>query len=346
MTNRKNQSKIKFGIVGCGRISKNHINAINENSSNAELIAVCDNNSKALETTKELTNVKSFLDLKEMIRLARPDVISVTTPSGLHSEQSIQIAQSGIHVISEKPMATNLKDAKKMINVCENSGVKLFIVKQNRYNPTIKFLKNAIVNGRFGKIYMVNINVFWSRPQTYYDQASWRGTWKYDGGAFLNQASHYMDLAIWLFGKVKRLHAFTGTLARNIEAEDTGVVNVLWENGIIGSINTTMLTYPKNLEGSITVLGEKGTVKIGGIALNKILKWEFENSVDYDTNIKDNNYDINSVYGSGHPVFYKEVIKALRNEDSKVPSGEEGIKSLKFILDVYKSSHENIIINH
>ena len=145
MTNRKINQKLSLELSD-GRISKNHINAINENSSNAELIAVCDNNSKALlESTKELTNVKSFLDLKEMIRLERPDVISVTTPSGLHSEHSIQIAQSGIHVISEKPMATNLKYAKKMINVCENSGVKLFIVKQNRYNPTIKFLKMPLL---------------------------------------------------------------------------------------------------------------------------------------------------------------------------------------------------------
>ncbi len=344
MNKRDNQSKIKFGIVGCGRISKNHINAINENLSNAKLIAVCDNNPKALEATRELTDAKSFFDLKEMIRLERPDVISVTTPSGLHSEQSIQIAQSGIHVISEKPMATNLNDANKMNDVCKNSGVKLFIVKQNRYNPTIKLLKNAIVNSRFGKIYMVNINVFWTRPQSYYDQASWRGTWKYDGGAFLNQASHYMDLAIWLFGKVKKLHSFTATLARNIEAEDTGVVNVLWENGIIGSINTTMLTYPKNLEGSITVLGEKGTVRIGGIALNKILEWKFDDNDD-SCNVKDSNYEINSVYGTGHPVFYEEVIKSLRNKDNNVPNGEEGIKSLKFILDVYKSSRENKIIN-
>jgi UDP-N-acetyl-2-amino-2-deoxyglucuronate dehydrogenase len=193
-------------------------------------------------------------------------------------------------------MATRWEDGVRMVKACDKAGVKLLVVKQNRRNPTLQLLKRAIIEKRFGKIHMVHLNVFWTRSQEYYDQASWRGTWEYDGGAFMNQASHYVDLLEWLIGPIDKVQAMMST-TRNIEVEDTGVLNIKWRNGALGSMSVTMLTYPKNLEGSITVLGEKGTVKIGGVAVNDIQHWEFEEPKDYDSEIKSANYQTTSVYG-------------------------------------------------
>ena len=191
-------------------------------------------------------------------------MVILATPSGLHAPQTIEAAEAGRHVVTEKPMATRWSDGKAMVQACDQAGVRLFVVKQNRLNATIQLLKRAMDKKRFGQIYMVNVNVFWNRPQEYYDSARWRGTWEFDGGAFMNQASHYVDLLDWLVGPVECVHAFTATLARRIEVEDTGVANVRWRSGALGSINVTMLTYPKNLEGSITIIGERGTVRVGG----------------------------------------------------------------------------------
>ena len=185
----------------------------------------------------------------------------------------------------------------------------LFVVKQNRRNATLQLLKRAVEKRRFGRIYMVNINVFWTRPQSYYDSAPWRGTWEFDGGAFMNQASHYVDLLDWLIGPVESVQAYTATLARNIQVEDTGVVSIRWRTGALGSMNVTMLTYPKNLEGSITIIGEKGTVRIGGVAVNKIEHWEFADADPDDAQVEQASYETTSVYGFGHPLYYDNVIK-------------------------------------
>lgn len=275
-----------------------------------------------------------------MLAKTTADVVILTTPSGLHAGQAIEVARSGRHVVSEKPMATCWKDGVAMHSACRAAGVQLFVVKQNRCNATLQLLRRAIQQGRFGKIYMSVVNVFWTRPQSYYDAAPWRGTWELDGGAFMNQASHYVDLLDWMIGPVDRVHAYTATLARNIEAEDTGVMSVRWKNGALGSINVTMLTYPRNLEGSILVLGEKGTVKVGGVAVNAITHWEFEDKREEDELVLASNYETESVYGFGHPLYYRNVIEVLRGRALPETDGSQGLRSLALLSAAYRSAWE------
>lgn len=275
-----------------------------------------------------------------MLEKTDADIVVLTTPSGLHPEQAIEIARSGRHVMTEKPMATRWADAQRMVKACDTAGVRLFVVKQNRRNATLQLLKRAITQGRFGRIYMVNINVFWTRPQEYYDAADWRGTWEFDGGAFMNQASHYVDLLDWLIGPIESLQAYTGTLARNIEAEDSGVVSLRWRSGTMGSMNVTMLTYPKNLEGSITILGEKGTVRVGGLAVNQIQHWEFAEPHPDDSELESASYETSSVYGFGHPLYYDNVINVLRGEAAPETDGREGLKSLEVLTAIYRAARD------
>src|SRR5919202_6513698 len=207
------------------------------------LVGVCDVDSAALARAVERTGAKGFSSLDALLAGTNADIVILATPSGLHADQAIQVAGAGRHVMTEKPMATRWRDGKRMVAACDQAGVHLFVVKQNRRNATLQLLKRALDQGRFGRIYMVNINVFWSRPQSYYDSSSWRGTWEFDGGAFMNQASHYVDLLDWLIGPVESVQAYTATLARNIEVEDTGVLNVKWRSGALGSMNVTTLTW-------------------------------------------------------------------------------------------------------
>jgi UDP-N-acetyl-2-amino-2-deoxyglucuronate dehydrogenase len=242
--------------------------------------------------------------------------------------------------MTEKPMATSWHDGVSMVKACDDANVRMFVVKQNRRNATLQLLKNAIENKRFGKIYMVNINVFWTRPQAYYDTAKWRGTWEFDGGAFMNQASHYVDLIDWLIGPLESLQAYTATLARDIECEDSGVISLRWRNGALGSMNVTMLTYPKNLEGSITILGEKGTAKIGGVAVNEVQHWEFAEPEPEDELVQQASYQTTSVYGFGHPLYYENVINVLRGEAEPETDGREGLKSLEVLIATYLSARD------
>jgi len=332
--------RIRFSLVGCGRISKNHFAAIAQHADRAELVGVCDIDPQALEAAVKATGAKGYERLDDMISDCDPDIVVLCTPSGLHPEQAIQVAAAGKHVMTEKPMATRWKDGLRMVNACDAAGVRLFVVKQNRRNATLQLLKRAIDQNRFGRIYMVTINVFWSRPQSYYDSAKWRGTWEFDGGAFMNQASHYVDLLDWLIGPVESVQAYTATLARNIEVEDSGVMNVRWRSGALGSVNVTMLTYPKNFEGSITILGEKGTVRVGGVAVNEIQHWEFAEPHPDDENIRTASYETTSVYGFGHPLYYDNVIKTLRGEAEPETDGREGLRSLEILIAAYLSARD------
>jgi UDP-N-acetyl-2-amino-2-deoxyglucuronate dehydrogenase len=332
--------KIKIALVGCGRIADKHFEAIKKHSDSVELTGVCDTDAKALEKAVEKTGCQGYSNLTALLAQNEASLIALCTPSGLHSLQTIQIAGYGKHIMTEKPMATRWRDGLKMIEACDKTSVHLFVVKQNRYNATIQLLKKAVQEQRFERIYMVNINVFWTRPQAYYDSAAWRGTWEFDGGALMNQASHYVDLLDWLIGPVESVQAFTATLARHIEVEDTGVVNVRWRSGALGSINVTMLTYPKNLEGSITIIGEKGTVKIGGVAVNEIQHWEFAEPNEDDQKIKEASYQTTSVYGYGHPLYYDNVIKTLRGEAIPETDGREGLRSLEVLIAAYLSARD------
>ena len=340
ITNRK----IRFALVGCGRIAQNHFAAIKQHSDKAELVGVCDINSTALAEAVKATGAKPYKSLTQMLLDSEADIFILTTPSGLHSDQAIEVARAGRSVITEKPMATKWEDGKRMVKACDDAGVRLFVVKQNRRNATLQLLKQAIEKKRFGKIYMVNINVFWTRPQSYYDQGGWRGRWEFDGGAFMNQASHYVDLISWLIGPLESLQAYTATLARDIEAEDSGVISLRWRSGALGSMNVTMLTYPKNLEGSITILGEKGTVRIGGVAVNEVQYWEFEDKDPDDKKIKEVNYETTSVYGFGHPLYYDNVINVMRGESEPETDGRDGLKSLEVIIATYLSARDGVRI--
>ena len=336
ITNRR----IRFALVGCGRIAGKHLEALERHADRAELVALADSNPKALEAAMARTRAPGFASLDELLAKSNADTIVLATPSGLHAGQTVRAAEAGRHVVTEKPMATRWHDGQAMVAACDKAGVQLFVVKQNRQNTTIQLLKRAIDKRRFGRIHMVTVNVFWSRPQEYYDSAPWRGTWEFDGGAFMNQASHYVDLLDWLIGPVESVTAYTATLARHIEVEDTGCAIVRWRNGALGSVNVTMLTHEKNLEGSITVLGEKGTARVGGVAVNEIQLWQFADSDPDDAQVTSASYKTPSVYGFGHPLYYDNVIRALRGEARPDTDGREGLRSLELLVGIYLSARD------
>jgi UDP-N-acetyl-2-amino-2-deoxyglucuronate dehydrogenase len=332
--------KIRVGLVGCGRIAKNHFLSFEKHSEDIELAAVCDIDQKALTQHATERAVPGYLRMEDMLKTESLDLVALCTPSGLHPEQAILAARSGVHVVSEKPMATRWRDGVRMVRACDEAGVRLFVVKQNRRNTTLQLLKRAVTEGRFGRIHLVQVNVFWTRPQSYYDQGGgWRGTWEFDGGAYMNQASHYVDLLEWLIGPIERVHAMMST-ARQIEAEDTGVANIKWRNGALGSMSVTMLSYPKNLEGSVTILGERGTARVGGVAVNEIQQWEFEDRRDYDEQVRDANYETTSVYGLGHPLYYENVVQALQGNAVAETDGRAGLKSLEVLIALYRSARD------
>jgi len=337
--------KIRFAVLGCGRIAGNHIEAIQKHADRCELVGVCDTDPAALAAMTARTGAPGFASLNAMLAGSLADCVVIATPSGLHSQQAQEVAAAGLDVMTEKPMATRWADGVAMVRACDDAGVRLFVVKQNRRNRTLQLLKQAVDAGRFGRIYMVTVNVFWTRPQGYYDSAAWRGTWEFDGGAFMNQASHYVDLLDWIVGPVESVMAYTGTLARNIEVEDTGVAALRWRSGAMGSVNVTMLTYPKNLEGSITILGEKGSARIGGVAVNEIEHWSFDAPHEMDAGRDDASYQTTSVYGFGHPLYYDNVIRTLRGEAAPETDGREGLKSLELLIAMYRSARDGRKVN-
>jgi UDP-N-acetyl-2-amino-2-deoxyglucuronate dehydrogenase len=337
--------KVRFALAGCGRIAANHFEAIARHAAHAELVAVCDTDPQALQAACARTGAVGFGHYGEMLAGAQTDCVVLATPSGLHPAQATEAAQAGFHVMTEKPMATRWADGLAMVKACDEAGVRLFVVKQNRRNRTLQLLRQAIEARRFGRIHMVTINVFWSRPQSYYDSSPWRGTWEFDGGAFMNQASHYVDLLDWLIGPVESVMAYTGTLARAIEVEDTGVAAIKWRNGAMGSINVTMLAHPKNFEGSITILGESGTVRVGGVAVNRIEHWEFADRHPMDAQLDEASYQTTSVYGYGHPLYYENVIATLRGAAEPETDGREGLKSLELLIAMYRSARDGKRVN-
>jgi UDP-N-acetyl-2-amino-2-deoxyglucuronate dehydrogenase len=336
--------KIRIAIVGCGRISKNHFGSIEQHQDDIELVSICDIQQDVLSEHEAKYKVKGYLDLEQMLENEKLDLVAICTPSGIHADQTEICAKYRVNVMTEKPMATRWDDGVRMVKACDDMGIRLFVVKQNRRNSTLQLLKRAIEEKRFGKIHMVHLNIFWTRPQEYYDQAKWRGTWEFDGGAFMNQASHYVDLLDWLIGPIDKVQAMMST-TRDIEVEDTGVLNIKWRNGALGSMSVTMLTYPKNLEGSIIILGEKGTVRIGGVAVNNIQHWEFEETKDYDEKVKEVNYKTTSVYGFGHPLYYNNVVEVLRGNIEPETDGREGLKSLEVLIAAYLSARDGQTIS-
>ena len=334
---RAKGAPVRIALVGCGRISANHFDAIRA-VDGLTLAAVCDDVGARAQTAGKAQGVPSFSDYAEMLRSVECDAVTICTPSGLHSAHGVAAARAGRHVITEKPMAITLEQADALVDACDAARVSLFVVKQNRLNPAIQLLKRAVDKGRFGRIFLANTTVRWQRPQEYYDAAPWRGTWEFDGGAFMNQASHYVDLIQWLLGPVESVVAKTATQARRIEAEDSGAAVLRFRNGALGVIEVNVLTYPKNMEGSITVLGERGTVKVGGTAVNKVEHWEFAETDADDALVAGSATAPPGVYGFGHLGYYRNVLAVLNGEAKPETDGRAGRKSLELILGIYESA--------
>jgi UDP-N-acetyl-2-amino-2-deoxyglucuronate dehydrogenase len=331
-------ANVKFGLIGCGRISVNHFEAIGK-IENAAIIACSDIIlSRAKESAEKFKIKSTYKNYKEMLDKEELDAVLICTPSGMHPEMGIEAANRKINVVSEKPMAIDLKSADSLVKACDDNEVQLFVVKQNRQNPAIQMLKKAIDKNRFGRLFSANATVRWTRPQNYYDMASWRGTWEFDGGAFMNQASHYFDLIQWLMGPVESVMSFTATLNHSIEAEDQGVGIIRFRNNALGVVDVTMNTFPKNYEGSITIMGENGTVKIGGVAVNKVEHWEFKDYDDDDKLIETSDTNPTSVYGFGHLGYLQHVVEVLQGKTAAKIDGRAGRKSLELILAMYKSA--------
>jgi predicted dehydrogenase len=330
---------LNFALVGCGRIAKRHSELLGEGViDGARLSAVCDIDAAKAERVGTRFSVPHFTDLHEMMRKAKVDVVSVLTESGHHALNVIELASYGKHVVVEKPMALTLDDADEMIRVCDQAGVKLFVVKQNRFNVPILKLREALEQGRFGKLVMGTVRVRWCRTQEYYDQAPWRGTWALDGGVLSNQASHHIDMLEWMMGDVDSVFAMGTTALVKIEAEDTATVAVRFKSGALGLVEATTATRPRDLEGSLSILGEGGTVEVGGFAMNEMKVWNFVERRQGDDEVMAR-YSVNppNVYGFGHQAYYEHVVDCIINDRQHLVDGLEGRKSLELISAIYES---------
>jgi UDP-N-acetyl-2-amino-2-deoxyglucuronate dehydrogenase len=330
---------IRFGLLGCGRIAKRHSDLLGGNQvAGAALAAVCDPIRPRAEAIGAQFGVAAHSDIDEFLERKDIDAVAVLTPSGMHPEHVIACARAGKHVVVEKPMALRLQDADDMIRACDEAGVKLFIVKQNRFNVPVVKAREALAAGRFGRLILGTVRVRWCRDQAYYDQDKWRGTWAYDGGVLTNQASHHIDMLEWFFGDVVSVHARAITALAKIETEDTAVATLKFRNGALGIIEATTATRPADLEGSLSVLGEKGTVEIAGFAVNQIRHWHFVDELPSDKDVIEK-FSVNppNVYGFGHQAYYQHVIDCLVHQRAALVDGLEGRKSLELISALYES---------
>ncbi len=339
--------RVCVALVGCGRIAAYHLAAITRHDAGCELVALCDVDAGALDAVEAPASATRHRSVDAMLEARRGaiDLVVLATPSGLHAPQAITAARAGLHVLTEKPMATRWADGLAMVQAVRDAGTRLFVVKQNRLNPPLVALKRAVDQGRFGRIAMVSVNVFWSRPQSYYDAAPWRGTWALDGGAFMNQASHYVDMVDWLVGPVAQVQAFTATLARRIEAEDTGVMSLRLASGALASIAVTMLTHERNYEGSVTVIGERGTARVGGMAVNRVEHWAFDEARPEDDTIHAASCEPASVYGNGHAGVWGQVLAALHGQANDAVDSAEGLRSLEVLEAAYRSAREGRVVH-
>ena len=354
-------TKLKFALIGCGRISTNHIKALIDNFVNAELISVCDLiKDRAEQKADEYLNYakernvsvirpKVFTDYREMLQKEDINLCVICTESGYHAEVSLYCLNLKKHVLVEKPMAMSLQDADRMIKVAKENKVKLSVCYQNRFNSPIQKLRQAIDSGRFGRIFAGTARILWNRNKEYYDKANWRGTWKLDGGCLINQCTHNIDLLQWMIdSEIDSVYGQMGNYMHPyIQTEDYGSIIIKFKNGAIGNIEGTVCLYPKNLKETLTILGEKGTVIIGGLALNKILVWDFEDKQESLEQLqKECDSEVENIYGKGHTPLYENIIDVIRNNTNPLIDGNEGKKSLSIILMAYKSQKYSRIINY
>jgi len=335
----KNNKIINFALIGCGRIAKRHSELLGNNQiKGARLIAVCDNVIEKAEKISSKFGVPSYADMNKMMQEEEVDVVVVLTPSGLHAKHVVALAKYGKDVMVEKPMALTLDDADSMIEACDNNNCHLFIIKQNRFNVPVVKLREAYESDRFGKLILGTVRVRWARHQSYYDQDEWRGTWAMDGGVLTNQASHHVDMLEWMMGDVESVFARATTALADIEAEDTAVVTLKFKNGALGVIEATTATRPKDLEGSISILGTKGNVVIGGFAVNQMQSWVFEDKhVDDDKVLEEYSVNPPNVYGFGHQAYYEHVVDCISSCGKNLVDGLQGRKSIELISAIYES---------
>ncbi|GAA3915293.1 O-antigen biosynthesis protein WlbA [Litoribacillus peritrichatus] len=332
---------VNFALLGCGRIAKKHAEVIAHQLSGSRLIAVCDINQDRVNAMAEEFDVPGFSNLDDMMKELGDQihVVNVLTPSGYHPKNVVDVADYGCHVVTEKPMGLSLEDARYMTNYCEQKGVKLFVVKQNRYNKPVQKVKKAYEDGRLGRVSLASVCVRWSRDQAYYDQDDWRGTWLLDGGVFSNQASHHIDLICWLLGEVESVSAYIATQLVDIEAEDTGIAILKFKNGTLCTLEATTATRPRDLEASVCLMGEFGTACIGGFAVNKMNIWDFKEPIPGDEHVlQECNTAPPNVYGFGHKAYLQNVVDAIQGKKQVAVGGSEGLKSLKVINALYASA--------
>ncbi len=331
-----------FALVGCGRIAVKHAQLLGGGEiPGARLVAVCDVVPERAQAMGEKHGVPHFTDMHEMMEAHNGDVdvVCVLTESGRHAEHTVALSRHGKHVVVEKPMALTLPDADAMIAACDESGIRLFVVKQNRYNLPVVKMREALEAGRFGDLVMGTVRVRWSRDQAYYDQDAWRGTWALDGGVFTNQASHHIDLLEWCMGPPATVFTRTRTALVDIESEDTGVAVITFKNGALGVVEATTATRPADLEGSLSLLGSRGNVEIGGFAVNQMRQWNFTEGLPGDAEVLEK-YSENppNVYGFGHVAYLRHVVDVLSNGAPSLVDGSEGRKSLELIHAIYQSA--------
>lgn len=333
-----------MAVIGLGNIGKRHV-AVIDAEPNTELVAICDIEKKACDSINQIYGpLPEYLDYKLLLDETNAELISIATPHGLHSEMSINCLKAGKHVLVEKPMALNSKDCDQMIKVAEETGKKLFVIKQNRFNIPIKLVKTAIDENRLGKIFMVQCNVMWNRHNEYYSNSDWRGKKELEGGALHTQVSHFLDLMIWWFGDLIKAKTILDTLNHDIEIEDAGVSALKFQTGVIGSLFWTTNVYNINYEGSITLIGEKGTIKVGGKYLNKIEYWDVQSyplPTDIEFEDKPNTYGKYQGTSSNHDKLLNEVVGFFNKGRKGIVEGPEGKKTIDAIELIYKDTFLN-----
>jgi predicted dehydrogenase len=336
-------SNVRFALVGCGSIARKHAQALHHHLEEAEIAAFVDLDLSRARQFSEKYGAPAFSSIREMMRAVgeRVDVFSVLTPSGAHCANVLELVQYGRPVIVEKPMALKLEDADRMIEACDIHGVKMFVVHQNRYNLPIIKAREALEQGRFGRLVLGTVRLRWTRDQAYYDSASWRGTWAHDGGVFMNQAAHHIDMLTWFMGNVESVRSLSSTRLVKIECEDTGVAVIRFNSGALGVLEATTATRPHDLEGSISILGEKGCVVIGGFFMNELVTWNFEERLPIDDAVFEawgkNPPDV----AYNHGEYLRDAIASVQTKKAALVDGLEGRRSLELITALYESIETN-----
>ncbi len=335
--------KIRFALIGCGAIANKHVAAIKK-LREAEVVGAYDINPQATSSLGEKYQIPAFTNVEEMVEKTEPQVLNILTPSGVHAENILNLIRFNRHFVVEKPLALRIEEIDKILEECDKRGIKIFVVQQNRFNPPIRKLKSALQQGRFGKLVMGTVRVRWCREQSYYNQKSWRGTWAFDGGVLTNQASHHIDMLIWMMGEVESVMSKTATRLVNIEAEDTGVAILKFKNGALGVIEATTATRPKDLEGSISILGERGSVEIGGFFMNELKVWNFSEPDEMDNDIWEKFAKVPAELAWNHTEFFKDVVHSLNSGKRGLVDGLESRKSVELINAIYESSETGMDI--